>query len=208
MNQTDILIEQLASRGTRPSGDKRFAFALPLVAAAAASVLALVILLGAPFASVATYGWMGLLSKWLFTVALTGGAVVALYTLAHPGRRSSILLLLAMAPLAVVAGLAMLEFTGGLGGFPGATWRECLLAMVVLGALGMAAAIYAVRLLAPVRLRRAGFAAGLFGGGMAAAAYAPFCAQPGAIYVLVFYCGPIAALAAFGWLAGPKLLRW
>ena len=208
MNQTDLLIDQLASRGARPSGHKRLAFALPLAAAALVSVVALAVLLDTAFASVALHGWMPLLSKWVFTFTITAGALAALYALAHPGRRSSVLLLTALAPLAAICGLAMLEFTDGLRGFPGATWQQCLLAIGTLGTLGMASAIYAARLLAPVRLRRAGFAAGLFGGGLAASAYAPFCTEPGAAYLLVFYCGPIMALAAFGWLAGPKLLRW
>jgi len=208
MKQTDILIDQLARSGARPSGNKRLAFSVPLVAAAMASVVALTVLLDTPFQSVAIHGWVPLISKWVFTFAITIAALSALYALAHPGRRSSIYLLTALAPLAAIAGLAMLEFTGGLRGFPGATWRQCLMAMGTLGTLGMASAIYALRVLAPVRLRRAGFAAGLFGGGLAASAYAPFCTEPGAIYLLVFYCGPIMALALFGWLTGPKLLRW
>ena len=149
-----------------------------------------------------------MIRKWLFCFTLTGGALVAMYTLAHPGRRSSVLLLAALAPLAMVAGLAMIEFTGGLGGFPGPGWERCVLAVGLLGALGMAASVYALRLLAPVRLRRAGFAAGLFGGGLAACAYVPFCGELGAIHLLVFYGGPIIGLAVLGWLLGPPLLRW
>ena len=180
MTRTDALINELAQNAARPAGSKRLAFYLPLAAAALVSVVALLVLLGAPFASVAENGWGPMLRKWLFCFTLTGGALVAMYTLAHPGRRSSVLLLAALAPLAMVAGLAMIEFTGGLGGFPGPGWERCVLAVGLLGALGMAASVYALRLLAPVRLRRAGFAAGLFGGG----------------------------LAVLGWLLGPPLLRW
>jgi len=208
MNSTDALIDQLARRATRPSGNKRLAFALPLGAAALACALALLILLGPPFAAVADHGWGPVLRKWLFGFSLTGAAVAALYSLAHPGRRSSVLLLIAVTPLAVVGGLAMIEVTGGRGGFPGETWRQCVLAIGLCGTLGMAASAYALRLLAPVRLRRAGFATGLFGGGLAACAYAPFCPELGAMHMLVFYGGPIAILASFGWLIGPRLLRW
>ena len=208
MNSTDALIEQLAGRAGQPSRSKRLAFYLPLAAAALVSVIALLALLGPPFASVAENGWAPMLRKWLFCFTLTGGALVAMYALAHPGRRSSVLLLAALAPLAMVAGLALIEFTGGLGEFPGPGWERCVLAVGLLGALGMAASVYALRLLAPVRLRRAGFAAGLFGGGLAACAYVPFCGEMGAIHLLVFYGGPISALAVLGWLLGPRILRW
>ena len=50
--------------------------------------------------------------------------------------------------------------------------------------------------------------AGLFGGGLAACAYVPFCGELGAIHLLVFYGGPIIGLAVLGWLLGPPLLRW
>jgi len=208
MNQTDALIEQLARRGGQATGNKRLAFALPLLAAALAGALSLLILLGAPFAAAASTSMAPLLGKWVFCLSLTAAALAALYTLAHPGRRSDMPLLIALVPLAVLTMLGALEFTGGLGRFPGATWRTCLAAMTMIGSLGFVAAIYATRLLAPVKLRRAGFAAGLFGGGLAATVYAPFCPEHGTVYLLVFYGGPIMALAAFGWLTGPRLLRW
>ena len=83
-----------------------------------------------------------------------------------------------------------------------------LLAMILIGAIGMTAAIYSLRLMAPVRQRRAGAAAGLFGGALAGCAYSPFCPELGAAYMLAFYGAPIAALAAIGWATGPRLLRW
>lgn len=204
MKATNDLIERLAKRSLRPAGNNRLAFALPLAAAALANIGALMILLGLPVA----VGSGAVLSKWAFSLPLTAGAIASLYALAHPGRRSSMLLTLTVSPLLGVAGLAMLEFTGGMGAFPGATWQRTLLAIILLGGLNFVAAIYAARLLAPVRLRRAGMAAGLVSGGMAASAYAPFCHEPGAVYLLVFFGGPIMVLAAFGWLGGPRLLRW
>jgi hypothetical protein len=204
MNATGDLIDRLAARTPRASGDKRLAFALPLAAAALASIAAMAALLGAPFAS----GLHPALAKWAFSLPLTAGAIASLYALAHPGRRSSLLLTLTLAPFAAVAVLAMLESTGGLGDFPGADWQRGPVAILVLGGLGFAAAIYVTRLFAPVRLHRTGAAAGLVGGGIAASAYAPFCQHSGAVYLLVFFAVPIAALAALGWLAGPRLLRW
>jgi hypothetical protein len=202
MNQTDALIEYLAARGGKVAANKRLAFAMPLVSAALACLIALIVLQWPPLAGKL------LIVKWAMTLPVTGFAIATLYMLSHPGRRSSLLLMLALAPMGVAGALGILELTGGLKGFPGPGWPRPLVALGLLGTVAFAAAIYAVRPFAPVRLRHAGCAAGLAGGGIAASAYAPFCTEPGALWLLVFYVLPIMGLAAFGWLAGPRLLRW
>lgn len=202
------LIDKLARRGGATSVNNRLVFAIPLVAAAVAVCLSLLVLLGKPVALSAGGNIAPLLVKWAFVLPLTLAASAALYVLAHPGRRATMAFNLALAPLAAMVALAMFDFSGGLRGLADTTWRQCLLAVGGFGVLGFASAVYAARHLAPVRLRRAGMAAGLLGGGMAAIFYAPFCPERGAVYLLLFYGGPIATLAMLGWLTGPRLLRW
>ena len=46
------------------------------------------------------------------------------------------------------------------------------------------------------------------GGAVAMAVYSPYCPERGALFMAVFYCLPILAMAGLGWLLGPRLLRW
>lgn len=208
MDRTQNLIDKLSTRTPTMPGSKWLAFAMPLVSAALAGVLSLMILLGLPFQPVAENGWGPVLGKLMLLLPMLIAAVASLWALAIPARRSSLILLLALVPLGLMVAGALLEFTGRRHAFPGETWLQCLLAMILIGAIGMTAAIYSLRLMAPVRQRRAGAASGLFGGALAGCAYSPFCPELGAAYMLAFYGAPIAALAAIGWATGPRLLRW
>jgi len=72
----------------------------------------------------------------------------------------------------------------------------------------LAGLAWAVRGLAPTRLRLAGAAVGLAAGGAGAAAYAFHCDEMAAPFLIVWYTLGIAAVGVLGWLAGPRLLRW
>ena len=181
---------------------------MPIALVALASFAALLMLLGAPFQAAALVGASPFVVKGVFSAILVIGGGFALYTLSHPGRRAGGPLLLLAVLFALVFAAAGLELLAPASTFSGTTWQRCLLAMSVISPLAFAAAIYAARQLAPTSQHQAGLAAGLLGGGLAAGAYAPFCPETGALYLLVFYCLPILAMAAIGWLAGPRLLRW
>jgi len=71
-----------------------------------------------------------------------------------------------------------------------------------------AALAWAVRGLAPTRLRTAGAMAGLTAGACGACLYGLHCTEPGGAFVLVWYSLGMLAPAAAGALLGPVLLRW
>ena len=70
------------------------------------------------------------------------------------------------------------------------------------------ALIWAVRGLAPTRLRLAGALVGLTAGAFGALIYCLHCPEVGAPFVAIWYSLGILVPCAIGALAGPRLLRW
>jgi hypothetical protein len=68
--------------------------------------------------------------------------------------------------------------------------------------------IWALRRMAPTRLRAAGAAAGLAAAGLAGTLYCLYCQQVSPTYILTRYTLAIALASAAGALLGPRLLRW
>jgi hypothetical protein len=204
----DNLLDTLAADGA-PAGTGHAArFYAPLAGILLLSGLALSLILDGAFKSTALYGMGPIAVKWGFSLALLLLTAAALFVLGRPGRPSGLSMVILAIPF--VPMIALLAYEISIIDFvvEGATWRSCLAAMTIISPIGFAAAIVAVRSLAPVKLREAGLAAGLFGGAVAMTAYSPFCPELGMGYLAMFYMLPILAMAAIGWLAGPRLLRW
>lgn len=90
----------------------------------------------------------------------------------------------------------------------GASWQSCSARIVLLSLPLIAALIIAVRQQAPVHLREAGAAIGLFSGATASVIYALTCTEASASFVLPWYSLGISVASAIGAFIGPKLLRW
>jgi len=88
------------------------------------------------------------------------------------------------------------------------SWVTCAPKVMLLALPVFAAAMLALRRLAPTRLHPAGALAGGAAGACGAFAYAFCCPEFSAAYVAVWYTAGIAACAAAGALLGPRLLRW
>lgn len=117
---------------------------------------------------------------------------------------------------AVVLALAALSATA-LAGQPdgaraallwGRSWNSCALLVATLGLPALAATLWALRGLAPTRLRWAGAGAGLCAGVLGALGYLLHCTETSPLFMLVWYSLGIAALAALGAALGPRVLRW
>ncbi len=208
MTDTNSLIDQLANRGAAPPANALARFVAPLAAAGAACVLGAALALDGAFAAMAADGIRPMIVKWGFSLALLLLSAFALWAMGRPGRRTRGAMVALGVPFGLVAALLLLDLAVGNTAFPGTTWQTCLAAMAVMSPMAFAGAIVATRWLAPTKLRRAGLAAGLFGGAVAMTAYAPYCPEHGMLYMAVFYCLPILVMAGLGWLLGPRLLRW
>lgn len=90
----------------------------------------------------------------------------------------------------------------------GRTWPLCPWAVLVLSLPTLAAALWAVRGLAPTRPRAAGAAAGLLAGSVGALGYAFACFEDSTAFVALWYTLGIVMTGALGAALGPRALRW
>lgn len=90
----------------------------------------------------------------------------------------------------------------------GHSWFTCPWLVLAFSLPALAATLWAVRGLAPTRLRQAGFAAGLLAGAVGACGYALSCPEASAAFVAVWYSLGILLTAGLGAALGPRALRW
>jgi len=212
--KTDELITLLAA-GEGPV--ERHALARRMAQALLAGLLAAVLM------TVALYGVRSDLADVARTplfwakLALPGSlALLALWLtqrLARPGVKGGLAWGLLGLPLLVVwLGAAI-----SLSGAPvearaelifGRTWRTCALNISLLSVPVFIAVFWAVRGLAPTRLRQAGAAAGLLAGSTATLAYCLHCPEMQVPFWGTWYLLGMLVPTLVGALAGPRLLRW
>ena len=151
--------------------------------------------------------------KFLFPASVAAIALYAAMRLARPGMKP------AYAHVLLGVLLALLWFLGGtalLGAAPGErselifgdTWLFCIVIIPLLAIPVFAAAMWAMKGLAPTRLRLAGSTAGLLAGATSAAVYALQCPELGAPFIAIWYVLGMFIPAFIGGLIGPRLLRW
>jgi hypothetical protein len=90
----------------------------------------------------------------------------------------------------------------------GHSWLSCPWSVLALSLPGLAAALWAVRGLAPTRPRAAGFAAGMMAGSLGAFGYSLSCPEASSAFVAVWYSLGIALTGLMGAALGPRVLRW
>ena len=204
--RTDDLIAGLAeSPWPRERPPMRLAAAL--LTGWAIALVGLVLALGPPFAAVRETGLLP------FTLTFTVFSVLASIAAGRPGKRIAFRLSLIAAPFLVLAILAALEISstprdawGEL--FFGTTFITCLTAIVLGSIPVLVAGFWAYREMAPTRPAVAGLLVGLSAGAAAAFAYALYCPETTACFLLAAYT-PGALLASLaGMAAGQQLLRW
>lgn len=150
-------------------------------------------------------------------VALPGSlAPIALWLssrLARPGVKGGAAWVLLCLPIALV-------WLGGLLALAGApvearpelifgkTWRTCPLNIALLSVPAFIGVFWALRGLAPTRLRQAGAAGGLLAGATATLAYCLHCPEMGVPFWGIWYLLGMLAPTLLGAALGPRLLRW
>jgi hypothetical protein len=90
----------------------------------------------------------------------------------------------------------------------GHSWNGCSFNILLLALPGLAAALWALRGMAPTKPALAGAAAGLFAGALGAAGYALACTETSPSFVALWYTLGMGWSTALGALLGPRLLRW
>ncbi len=179
--------------------------------------------LGAVLMTVALYGvrsdlaWVAHTPLFWGKLALPGSlALLALWLtqrLARPGMRGGVLWGLLGLPLLLVWLGAATSLLGAPEGARaelvlGRTWRTCPLNIALLSLPTLFSICWALRGLAPTRLRQAGAAGGLLAGATATLAYCLHCPEMAVPFWGLWYVLGMLVPTLVGTLLGPRLLRW
>lgn len=179
--------------------------------------------LGAVLLTVAIFGMRGDLAQVAHTplfwakLALPGSlALVALWLtqrLARPGVKGGLLWGLLGLPLVLVWLGAAVSLLGApvdarMDLLFGRTWRTCPLNITLLSVPTFIAVFWAIRGLAPTRLRQAGAAGGLLAGATATLAYCLHCPEMAVPFWGLWYVLGLLVPTAVGAALGPRFLRW
>ncbi|HTJ99953.1 MAG TPA: DUF1109 domain-containing protein [Bordetella sp.] len=152
-------------------------------------------------------------AKLAFPACVAAAALLTTARLSRPGMRVGRGFQLLAVPVAVIwiAAAVMLLIAPAPERLPmilGATWRTCPFNITLLSIPTFIGVFWAVKGLAPTRLRTAGATAGLLASSIATIAYCLHCPEMGVAFWAVWYAAGMAIPAVLGALLGPKLLRW
>ena len=151
--------------------------------------------------------------KIVFAGSLFAGGLVLLARLARPGATVGAHGWLVAAPIALlwVLGLATLVEAAPADRAQlmwGDTWHSCPFNIALLSLPAFVASLWALKQLAPTRLRLAGGASGLAAGGLGALVYGLHCPELAIPFLSVWYVLGILIPTLVGAAIGPCVLRW
>ena len=212
--RTDDLVG-LLSTGIAPvkSGTvaRRFGISLPVAAIGATALMAAVFGIRPDLSAIVKTAifW----EKLAFPLCLAIGALIATVRLARPGAKVGTGWPVMAIPVVIVwiAAIAVLVSAAPQERLPailGQTWRTCPFNILLLAVPGFFAIFWAVKGLAPTRLRLAGAISGLLASSIATVAYSFHCPEMNPAFWSIWYVAGMLLPAALGAVLGPKLLRW
>lgn len=154
-----------------------------------------------------------LVTKLAYLLALLAGTALAMDRLARPGaspRRALPVLAAALLGLGAAALASWADAPPGQAAalLWGRSWASCPWRIAALSLPALAAALWALRGLAPTRPRLAGLAAGLFAGTLGALGYLLYCNETSPLFVLVWYTLGVGLAGLAGAALGARWLRW
>ncbi len=212
--KTDALIAMLANLTTPvPAHAVERRFALALLSSIPIAVLLMLTVFGLRADLAQATGTSTLWVKLGFAGGLALAGFVAAERLGRPGMRVGGVWAAVAAPLLVlwllaIAALLLAEPAQRPDLIFGTTWKTCPLNLALLSAPLLAATLWAMKGLAPTRLRLAGASAGLLAGALSALVYALHCPESGAPFVAIWYVLGVALPTLAGATLGSRVLRW
>ena len=212
--KTEDLIGMLATgAGAAPSHAVARRYAQALAAGTLVALLLMAAVLG-PRPDLASAAYLPMFwIKLAFVAALAWASLLAAARLSRPGAALAGVPAALAIPIAAMWLLATVELARAESGqraalIFGDTWNSCPWLIAMLSAPVFVAVIWAMKGLAPTRLRLAGAAAGLLSGGMGTLVYCLHCPEIQAPFIGFWYLLGMAIPTALGAAAGPRLLRW
>lgn len=148
-----------------------------------------------------------------YVLSLAAAGLLAVARLARPGFRLTGVVFAVALPVLLIWILGVFALTGATPAerellLFGYSWTYCPILIATLSLPTFVAVIWAVKGLAPTRLRLAGAAAGLVAGAMGAVVYSLHCTEMGAPFLGSWYLLGVLTPTIIGTLIGPRLLRW
>jgi hypothetical protein len=211
---TAALIDRLAADlvPTRRSAARR-RFAIGVGSGTVVSLIVVLMLWGVRSDVAAALSTPAFWVKIAFSGALGAGGLATLMKLARPdgvAPRSAALICLVVATMGLLAAFQLAGAPAHLREhlLMGRTAAVCPWLIMTLSVPIFAGSLWAMRAMAPTRLRLAGAAAGLAAGGLSAFVYALSCKESAMPFVFVWYGSPILVMTIIGALVGPRVLRW
>ena len=212
--RTDDLVG-LLSTGITPVKSRtvarRFGISLPIAAIGATALMATVFGVRPDLSAIIKTAifW----EKLAFPLCLAIGALIATVRLARPGAKVGTGWPVMAIPVVIVwiAAIAVLVSAAPQDRLPailGQSWRACPFNILLLAVPGFIAVFWAVKGLAPTRLRLAGAISGLLASSVATVAYCFHCPEMNPAFWSIWYVAGMLLPAALGAVLGPKLLRW
>jgi hypothetical protein len=152
-------------------------------------------------------------AKFAFPTTLAATALFLAARLSRPGTTIGKFWALPAVPVLVVwsAAVAVLCLASPDARIPlvmGYTWRTCPFNILLLSVPAFVAVFWAIRGLAPTRLRLAGAAGGMLAGTIATMAYCFHCPEMSVAFWAVWYMLGMTLATLIGALLGPRFLRW
>jgi hypothetical protein len=212
--KTEDLVSML-STGVEPVDPKRIAWRY-LLAVGGGSLAALALMATALKLNPALPQELSEPMFWVretFCASLGMVGLVGIARLARPGRALGLIPVgIALPVIAMWALAAIILLTAPSPSRAhlifGRTARICPFLIAMIAGPPFFALIWALRGLAPTRLRLTGGIAGVAAGSIGALAYSLHCPELAAPFIGIWYLLGITLCATFGVWAGPRLLRW
>jgi hypothetical protein len=151
--------------------------------------------------------------KIVFAGCLFAGGLVLLARLARPGAAVGAGRWLVAAPIILLWALGVATLVEAAPAdraqlMLGNTWHSCPFNIALLSLPTIVASLWALKQLAPTRLRLAGGVSGLTAGGLGALVYGLHCPELGIPFLSVWYVLGILIPTLVGAAIGPRVLRW
>jgi hypothetical protein len=152
-------------------------------------------------------------ARFAFPASLAATALFLAVRLSRPGTNTARFWALPAVPVLVVwsAAVAVLCLASPDARVPlvmGHTWRTCPFNILLLSVPAFVAVFWAIRGLAPTRLRLAGAAGGMLAGTIATMAYCFHCPEMSVAFWAVWYMLGMTLATLIGAVLGPRFLRW
>ena len=151
--------------------------------------------------------------KQVFPLLLAIATFAGVARLSRPGVALGAVPRWLTVPVVIIWVLALFELLQAAPGTSsdllfGDSWAYCLFYVTLFSLPALAGFFAVMRTLAPTRLALAGGVAGLLAGTIGASAYSIHCPELQAPFIGIWYLVGMLIPAFFGFIAGPRVLRW